>query len=77
MYAVNGFESGTGLILLDSVNCSGNEMRLQDCQFAPIGENNCDHTKDAGVICMPSGITGYGSTLYIGIAMVFCILPIH
>ena len=22
-------------------------------------------------------ITGYGSTLYIGIAMVFCILPIH
>ena len=23
------------------------------------------------------GITGYGSTLYIGIAMVVCILPIH
>ena len=22
-------------------------------------------------------ITGYGSTLYIGIAVVFCILPIH
>ena len=22
-------------------------------------------------------VTGYGSTLYIGIAMVFCILPIH
>ena len=28
------------------------------------------------VICVPN-ITGYGSTLYIGIAMVFCIPPIH
>ena len=29
----------------------------------------------ASFIC--DSITGYGSTLYIGIDMVFCILPIH
>ena len=55
VYAVHGFGSGTGLILLENADCSGNEMRLEDCQFAPIGENNCDHTEDAGVICMSSG----------------------
>ena len=27
--------------------------------------------------CYSIFITGYGSTLYIGIAMVFCIPPIH
>ena len=28
-------------------------------------------------LCTTHIITGYGSTLYIGIAMAFCILPIH
>ena len=54
VYAVDGFGSGTGLILL--ADCKGNEMRLQDCRSTRIGENNCDHTEDAGVICMSSGI---------------------
>ena len=57
VYPVQGFGSGTGPILLDNVVCSGNEMRLQDCSHRPIGiDNNCDHTEDAGVVCMSLGI---------------------
>ena len=55
MYPVRGFGSGTGSILLDNVDCSGNEMRLQDCSHRPIGINDCDHTEDAGVVCMSLG----------------------
>ena len=72
VYAVNGFGSGTGLILLDNADCSGNEMKLEDCQFAPIGENNCDHTEDAGVICMSSGILYNMYTCSIDCAIVHC-----
>ena len=56
MYAVQGFGSGTGRILLDNVRCSGNETRLQDCWFGIIGVHDCDHFEDAGVVCMSSGI---------------------
>ena len=56
VYAVQGFGSGTGPILLDDVACSGNEIRLQDCSHRPIGMDNCDHTEDAGVVCMSLGI---------------------
>ena len=56
VYSVKGFGSGTGRILLDNVECSGDEARLQNCQFGRIGQHNCDHTKDAGVVCMSSGI---------------------
>ena len=56
MYPVQGFGSGTGPILLDDVACSGKETKLQDCWHRPIGIDNCDHTEDAGVICMSLGI---------------------
>ena len=56
VYAVKGFGSGTGHILLDNVRCSGNETRLQDCLLGIIGVHDCDHTEDAGVVCMSSGI---------------------
>ena len=38
-------------IWLDNVNCNGLESRLIDCQHNGIGNHNCDHRKDAGVIC--------------------------
>ena len=41
-------------IWLDNVNCNGSESRLIDCQHNGLGIHNCDHHKDAGVICAES-----------------------
>ena len=43
---------GSGLIVLDSVQCSGFESSLLGCQHNGIGViTYCDHSKDAGVWC--------------------------
>ena len=47
------YGQGTGLILYDSVRCSGNEYVLQEC--AHNTQHNCDHLEDAGVSCQPLG----------------------
>lgn len=50
------FPPGSGRINLDNVNCVGTESTLLSCAHNPIGQNNCHHTEDAGVICnMGSG----------------------
>jgi len=45
------FGSGSGPILLDNVVCRGTEPSLLQCNTNPVGENNCDHSEDAGVRC--------------------------
>ena len=48
------FGEGTGPIHLDDVECSGDEGWLIDCPRAgsrAIGNHNCLHLQDAGVIC--------------------------
>ena len=39
------------LILLDQVECYGNESTLLECSAQPVGSHNCDHSEDAGVFC--------------------------
>lgn len=38
-------------MLIDQVQCIGNETRLTDCYHNGVGTHNCDHSKDVGVSC--------------------------
>ncbi len=54
---VDSFSAGSGLILLDDIQCSGSENYLTECQAAQdiasdtFGVHNCLHDKDIGVNC--------------------------
>ncbi|XP_030844533.1 neurotrypsin isoform X1 [Strongylocentrotus purpuratus] len=57
------FGQGTGAILLDNVNCVGNEASIVDCPMNDIGDEDCTHSEDAGVICrVPVRLAGSGSS---------------
>ncbi|KAM9744876.1 scavenger receptor cysteine-rich domain-containing protein DMBT1-like [Menidia menidia] len=58
------FGEGTGEIWLDDVECSGNERSLTECHHSGLGNHDCGHGEDAGVICSgsPVRLTGTGST---------------
>ena len=46
------FGQGTGSIVLDDVQCEGDESSLFSCMASTT--NDCSHSEDAGVVC--SGI---------------------
>ncbi|NWI67095.1 DMBT1 protein, partial [Todus mexicanus] len=52
---------GTGSIWLDDVECSGAEHSLSQCRARPLGQNNCNHGEDAGVVC--SGTTNTSTVM--------------
>ena len=45
------FGQGSGKIWLDDVNCLGYERSIKRCSHNGRNVNNCDHSKDASVIC--------------------------
>ena len=51
--AVTGaaFGPGTGTVLLNALQCYGNETNLTQCAGADFGAFPCPHSRDAGVTC--------------------------
>ena len=45
------FGPGTGPIVLEGVDCAGDEEKLLDCQTNYQQDRNCVHSRDAGVAC--------------------------
>ena len=45
------FGEGSGLILLDNVNCGGSESNIFVCRQGIFSNHDCDHHEDAGVVC--------------------------
>ncbi|KAG5837893.1 hypothetical protein ANANG_G00217940 [Anguilla anguilla] len=56
------FGNGYGVILLDDVQCTGNESSLFDCPSRGLGVHNCDHTNDVSVSCTGSNPDEYNGT---------------
>lgn len=44
---------GTGPIVLSSVECIGEEMRLLECPNTALDTGTCGHHEDSGVTCLP------------------------
>ncbi|KAM9782737.1 scavenger receptor cysteine-rich domain-containing protein DMBT1-like, partial [Neosynchiropus ocellatus] len=45
------FGEGSNEIWLDDVECTGRETTILKCPHKELGENNCGHGEDAGVVC--------------------------
>uniref|UniRef100_A0A673IX39 SRCR domain-containing protein n=1 Tax=Sinocyclocheilus rhinocerous TaxID=307959 RepID=A0A673IX39_9TELE len=45
------FEPGSGQIWMDNVRCSGSESSIFNCSKTEMGDQDCKHSEDVGVIC--------------------------
>ena len=46
----------TNIIILDEMQCRGDETSLTECQHAGIGRHNCRSSEAAGVVCRGKSI---------------------
>ncbi|XP_064617048.1 deleted in malignant brain tumors 1 protein-like [Liolophura sinensis] len=51
------FGRGSGPIWIDDTSCTGRESSIFECQFKPLGQSNCDHGEDVGVVCVSGGVS--------------------
>ena len=56
-----GSAASSQRIWLDDVACSGSESRLTDCGHAGIGNENCLHFEDVGIVCSNGKLNWDGS----------------
>ncbi|XP_077090785.1 scavenger receptor cysteine-rich type 1 protein M130-like [Siphateles boraxobius] len=56
------FGPGSGKIWLDNVRCTGSESSIFKCLRRKIGEHDCKHSEDAGVICSDLGVRLVGGS---------------
>ena len=45
------FGEGSGLIVLDDLECGGTESQITFCHHSGLGNHNCEHSEDVGVAC--------------------------
>ena len=55
VYGSARYGQRTGPILLKNVDCFGNETSLLLCRHIGVGNHNCDHSKEASVLCRRNG----------------------
>ena len=58
------YGSGSGEILLDDVECLGNETNLFNCNQRS-GSHDCTHDEDAAVVCMGKMLLSFCYTVCI------------
>ncbi|XP_073693833.1 scavenger receptor cysteine-rich type 1 protein M130-like [Garra rufa] len=52
------FGPGSGPVWMSHVRCVGSESTLKNCRSGGLGKNDCNHTRDAGVICSEVRLVG-------------------
>ena len=63
---------GTGPILFDEIQCTGEEEGIQYCLHGGLKNHDCEHSEDAGVDC--AGLCACFAVVLIGCVCVWCVV---